>query len=188
MVAIYLSCGLIYYLLFCPTVTCFGAPYPVVGKVQLAGRIDPLAAAEKQHYTCNGCLFLQRRRALTRVSFPPFLFFLWPFFCFWPCRRWGRATTWSRPLCPSRTRLHRGTHQPQGWSRRCSAANMADTSRALYRRNHPFSPDLGVPSRATQRRRTQRRRPTSITRTRAETAMACLRARGRWIRCPRPCV
>lgn len=82
MVAIYLSCGLIYYLLFCPTVTCFGAPYPVVGKVQLAGRIDPLAAAEKQHYTCNGCLFLQRRRALTRVLVFLFLFFLWPFFVF----------------------------------------------------------------------------------------------------------
>lgn len=83
MVAIYLSCGLIYYLLFCPTVTCFGAPYPVVGKVQLAGRIDPLPAAEKQHYTCNGCLFLQRRRALTRVLFFLFLFFLWPpFFVF----------------------------------------------------------------------------------------------------------
>lgn len=100
-----------------------------------------------------------------------------------PCRRWGRVITRRRPFFRSRTRLHRGTHQLQGWSRRCSP-NMADTNRAPCRVNPPFLPDRGVPSRPTLR--TQVPRLTSITTTRAGTAMACLRAPGRWI--PRPCV
>lgn len=103
--AIYLSCGLIYYLLFCPTVTCFGAPYPVVGKVQLAGRIDPLAAAEKQHYTCNGCLFLQRRRALTRVLVFLFLFFLWALFLFLAMSTLGTSYYMESPILPEQDEL-----------------------------------------------------------------------------------
>lgn len=97
MVAIYLNCGLIYYLLFCPTVTCFGAPYPVVGKVQLAGRIDPLAAAEKQPYTCNGCLFLHHPRVLTRIS--SFIFFLiWALFCFLAMSTLGTSYYMESPI------------------------------------------------------------------------------------------
>lgn len=36
----------------------FGAPYPVLGKVQLAGRIEPLAGAGKQHIHAMNLFFL----------------------------------------------------------------------------------------------------------------------------------
>lgn len=157
----------------------FGAPYPVLGKVQLAGRIEPLAGAGKQHIICNESVFSKHCRTVNAL----FLIFL--HFFFLQCRRWERVITLSRPFFPSRKIWHRGTHQLQGWSRRCSP-NMADTSLALCRRNLLFLVDLGVPSRPTLQ--TQPLRPIYITITRVGTAMACLRAPGRWIQCPRPCV
>lgn len=47
----------------------FGAPYPVLGKVQLAGRIDPLAGAEKQHIACHEFVFSKHYRTVTRYYF-----------------------------------------------------------------------------------------------------------------------
>lgn len=151
----------------------FGAPYPVLGKVQLAGRTGPLAGAGKR---AMNEVFLKITGLWGDIFFPSFVL---------PCRRWGRAITRSRPFCRSRTKLLRGTHRLQGWSRRCSP-NMADTNRAPCRVNRLCLPDRGIPSRPTLR--TQVSRPTSITITRAGTAMACLRAPGPWIRSLRPCV
>lgn len=44
----------------------FGAPYPVLGKVQLTGRIEPLAGAGKQHIVCNESVFSRHCRTVTR--------------------------------------------------------------------------------------------------------------------------
>lgn len=47
----------------------FGAPYPILGKVQLAGRSDPPAGAEKLHIACNGFVFPKHCGILTRINF-----------------------------------------------------------------------------------------------------------------------
>ncbi len=53
----------------------FGAPYPVLGKVQLAGRIEPLAGAGKQHIICNESVFSKDCRTVTLYIFAFAFFF-----------------------------------------------------------------------------------------------------------------
>ena len=130
------------------------------------------------HLIMQWICFLERLQDCDALAFLRFALSL-------QCRRWARVIMSTRVFFPSRKIWHRGTHQLQGWSRRCSP-NMADRSLVLCRRNLLFSVDLGVPSRPT--RQTPPPRPTYITTTRTGTAMACLRAPGRWTRSLRPCV